>query len=143
MTGEQPLVSRLRAVIAAKDEQIAVLQAQVEAALARLGAAESGLRASRERERRLELRVAELERRLSMDSTDFGTPSSKERIGAKEARRARQESGRERSRKTQPRRSNCTEWLITVIASPGLTGLSASKSVAANAVSSTLDQRGP
>jgi Transposase IS66 family len=98
VTGEQPLVSRLRAVIAAKDGQIAVLQAQVEAALARLDAAESGLTASRERERRLELRVAELERRLSMDSTDSGTPSSKERIGAKEARRARQESGRERSK---------------------------------------------
>jgi hypothetical protein len=32
--------------------------------------------------------VAELERRLSMDSTDSGTPSSQERIGAKEARRA-------------------------------------------------------
>jgi hypothetical protein len=31
-----------------------------------------------------------------MDSTDSGTPSSKERIGAKEARRARQESERER-----------------------------------------------
>ena len=98
VTGGQPLVSRLRAVIAAKDEQIAVLQAQVEAALARLGAAESGLRASRERERRLELRVAELERRLSMDSTDSGTPGSKERIGAKEARRARQESERVRSK---------------------------------------------
>ena len=39
------------------------------------------------------MRVAELERRLRMDSTDSGTPSSKERIGAKEARR--QESERE------------------------------------------------
>jgi len=84
MVGEQPLVSRLRAVIAAKDEQLAVLQAQVEAVL--------------ERERRLELRVAELERRLSMDSADSGTPSSKERIGAKEARKARQQSERERSK---------------------------------------------
>jgi transposase len=84
MAGEQPLVSRLRAVIAAKDEQLAVLQAQVEAVL--------------ERERRLGLRVAELERRLSMDSTDSGTPSSKERIGAKEARKARQQSERERSK---------------------------------------------
>jgi NAD(P)-dependent dehydrogenase (short-subunit alcohol dehydrogenase family) len=37
---------------------------------------------------RVELRVAELERRLRMDSTDSGTPSSRERIGAKEARRA-------------------------------------------------------
>ena len=33
-----------------------------------------------------------------MDSTDSGTPSSKERIGAKEARRARQQSERERSK---------------------------------------------
>jgi transposase len=84
--GEQQgdLVSRLRAVIGAKDEQIAVLAA--------------GLEASLERERRLELRVAELERRLSMDSTDSGTPSSKERIGANEARRARQQSERERSK---------------------------------------------
>ena len=46
--------------------------------------------------RRLELRLAELERRLEMDSSDSGTPSSKERIGAKEARRARQQSERER-----------------------------------------------
>ena len=88
--GEQGgLVSRLRAVIAAKDDQIAGLKAGLDAALARL-------EASAERERRLELRLAELERRLSMDSSDSGTPSSKERIGAKEARRARQESERER-----------------------------------------------
>src|SRR5512142_2747211 len=66
------------------DEQIAVLAA--------------GLEASLGRERRLELRVAELERRLSMDSTGSGTPSSKERIGANEARRARQQSERERSK---------------------------------------------
>jgi transposase len=76
------LVSRLRAVIEAKDEQIAVLTA--------------GLEASLERERRLGLRLAEMERRLGMDSSDSGTPSSKERIGAKEARRARQQSERER-----------------------------------------------
>ena len=95
--GEQGnLVSRLRAVIEAKDEQIAALTASLEAALARLEAAAAEAAASRERERRLGLRVAELERRLSMDSTDSGTPSSKERIGAKEARRARQESERER-----------------------------------------------
>jgi hypothetical protein len=97
VAGEQgDLVARLRAVIGAKDEQIAVLTASLEVALARLGAAAAEAAASRERERRLELRVAELERRLSMDSTDSGTPSSKERIGAKEARRARQESERER-----------------------------------------------
>ena len=82
--GQGDLVSRLRAVIGAKDEQIAALRA--------------GLEASLERERRLELRLAEVERRLSMDSTDSGTPSSKERIGAKEARRARQQSERERSK---------------------------------------------
>ncbi len=64
------LVSRLRAVIGAKDEQMLVLTAALEAALDR---------------ERLELRLAEVERRLSMDSTDSGTPSSKERIGAKNA----------------------------------------------------------
>jgi hypothetical protein len=49
--GEQgDLVSRLRAVIAAKDEHIAVLEAGLDAALARL-------EASAERERRLELRL--------------------------------------------------------------------------------------
>ena len=58
----------------------------------------AGLDAARERERRLELRLAELERRLSMDSTDSGTPASKERIGAKEARKARQQSERVRSK---------------------------------------------
>ena len=86
---QQDLISRLRAVIGAKDEQIVALEAGLEAAVA-------GLEASRERERRLELRLAELERRLSMDSTDSGTPSSRERIGAKEARRTRQQSERER-----------------------------------------------
>jgi len=88
--GEQgDLVPRLRAVVGAKDEQITALTASLEAALA-------ALEGERELRRRLELRVAELERRLSMDSTDSGTPSSKERIGAKEARKARQESERQR-----------------------------------------------
>jgi hypothetical protein len=57
------------------------------------------LDAALERYRRLELRVAELERRLGQDSTDSGTPTSKESIGAKERRKAgrqRQESERER-----------------------------------------------
>jgi transposase len=72
--------ARLRAVVGAKDEQVAMLTAALD------------------RERRLELRLAEVERRLEMDSTDSGTPSSKERIGAKEARRARQQSERERSK---------------------------------------------
>jgi transposase len=79
---QRELLSRLRAVVEAKDAENAVLRAELEA--------------SRERERRLELRLAELERRLSMDSSDSGMPSSKERIGAKEARRARQQSERER-----------------------------------------------
>ena len=86
MSGEQQreLLSRLRAVVEAKDAEIGVLRQE--------------LAAERELRWRLELRLAELERRLSMDSTDSGTPSSKERIGAKEARRARQQSERERSK---------------------------------------------
>jgi hypothetical protein len=75
-------------VIGAKDEQIAALTAALEASL--------------DRERRLELRLAEVERRLSMDSTDSGTPSSKERTGAREARRARQQSERERRKDRKP-----------------------------------------
>jgi hypothetical protein len=75
VAGKRLLVSQLRAVIEAKDEQIAVLASALEASL--------------NRERRLELRVAELERRLGMDSSDSGTPGSKEPIGAKEKRKAR------------------------------------------------------
>jgi transposase len=71
-------------VVEAKDAEIAVLRSAQEA--------------SQEAIRRLELRVAELERRLSMDSSDSGTPSSKERTGAKEARKARQQSERQRSK---------------------------------------------
>jgi hypothetical protein len=87
--GEQrELLARLRAVIEAKDAENAVLRAELDAAL--------------ERYRRLELRVAELERRLGQDSTDSGTPTSKESTGAKERRKAgrrqRQESERERRR---------------------------------------------
>jgi hypothetical protein len=63
---------------------------------AEIGVLRAELDAERELRRRQELRLAELERRLGMDSTDSGTPTSKERIGAREARRARQESGRER-----------------------------------------------
>ena len=75
--------ARLRVLLAGRDAEVAELRA--------------GLDAGRERERLLELRLAELERRLGMDSSDSGTPSSKERIGAREARRARrQESERER-----------------------------------------------
>lgn len=81
---QRELLSRMRAVAEAKDAENAVLRQELDA--------------SRERERRLELRLAELERRLSMDSSDSGTPSSKERIGAQEARRARRQSERERSK---------------------------------------------
>jgi transposase len=82
---QRELLARLRAVIEAKDAENAVLRAELDAAL--------------ERYRRLELRVAELERRLGQDSTDSGTPASKESIGAAERRKAgrrRQESERER-----------------------------------------------
>jgi transposase len=95
-SGQQTLAEGLRGVIAAKDEQIGALTARLETALA-------ALEGEREQRRRLELRTAELERRLSMDSSDSGTPSSKEGIGAKAARKARekkdrQESERERSK---------------------------------------------
>jgi hypothetical protein len=76
--------ARLRSVVAARTAKIEALRAE--------------LAAEREPRRRLELRLAELERRRGMDSTDSGTPSSKERIGAKQARRARQQSERERSK---------------------------------------------
>jgi transposase len=46
------------------------------------------LGAERELRRRLELRVAELERQLRMDGSDSGTPPSKGPVGAKEKRRA-------------------------------------------------------
>lgn len=83
------LLSRLRGVVEAKDAEISVLRAGLEAAL--------------ERERRLELRVAELERQLGTDSTNSGTPPSKDRIRAQERRKAerkreRQVSERERSK---------------------------------------------
>lgn len=80
--------ARLRAVLEAKDAEIAGLR--------------DGLDAARQRERRLELRLSELERRLEMDSTDSGTPSSKERIGAKEARRTMQQSERDRRKDRRP-----------------------------------------
>jgi hypothetical protein len=78
-------VARLRAVVEAKDAENAALRA----ALAGLRAE---LEAERELRRRLELRVAELERCLGMDSTDSGTPTSREPIGARERRRAERRS---------------------------------------------------
>ena len=78
---QRELLSRLRAVVEAKDAENQVLRAELEAA--------------RERERRLELRLAELKRRLRMDSTDSGTPTSKEPSGRENAaaRSARNLSG--------------------------------------------------
>lgn len=83
---QRELVARLRAVIEAKDAELAAVLADLEA--------------ERELRRRLELRVGELERRLRMDSSDSGTPSSKEPIGARERRRA-ERRGRDASERVR------------------------------------------
>jgi hypothetical protein len=84
--GQRELLARLRAVVEAKDAEVSLLRAE--------------LATERELRQRLELQVAELQRRLGMDSTDSGTPTSKESIEARERRKAerrnRQESERER-----------------------------------------------
>ena len=80
---QRELLAGLRAVVEAKDAENAVLRAEL--------GAERGLR------RRLELRVAELERRLGMDSSNSGTPSSKEQIGGRSAARRSGRSGIPRS----------------------------------------------
>jgi transposase len=76
--------ARLRAVVEAKDAEIALLRAERDA--------------DREALRLIGLQVAELQRRLGMDSSNSGTPASKEGIAAGEGRRARQRSERERSK---------------------------------------------
>jgi hypothetical protein len=98
--GEQrELLARLRAVVEAKDTEITVLRAE--------------LAAEREVRRRLELRVQGLERRLGMDSSNSGTPSSKEPIGAKERRKAGRkerdtsERGRRKDRKRGGQPGHC------------------------------------
>ncbi len=73
--------ARLRGLLAERDAEIAAL---------------------RERDRLLELRLAELERRLGMDSTNSGTPTSKEGIAQGAERRARQKSERERRKDRKP-----------------------------------------
>jgi transposase len=86
---QRELVARLRTVIEAKDTEIAMLRAELE------------------RYRRLELRVAELERRLGQDSTTSGMPPSKDPVGAREQRRAeraRQRQSSERERREDRRR---------------------------------------
>ena len=86
------LLARLRAVVEAKDAEVAMLRAE--------------LTAERELRRRMELRIAELERRLGQDSTNSGTPTSKESIGARERRKAEREkrdsSERERRKDRKP-----------------------------------------
>ena len=80
------LLGGLRAAVRARDAENAALLAE--------------LAAERELRRRLELKVAELERQLGSDSTTSGTPSSKDSIGARERRKAerkaRQSSERDR-----------------------------------------------
>lgn len=76
--------ARLRAVIEAQHAEIEVLRAAQEA--------------SQDVIRRLELRLAEVERRLAVDSSNSGTPTSREGIAAGERRKARQRSERERSK---------------------------------------------
>jgi Family of unknown function (DUF6444) len=88
--GEQrELLARLRGVVEARDTEIAVLRAELEA--------------ERELRRRLELKVAELERRLGSDSTTSGTPPSKDTIAARERRKAGRQSS-ERERRTDRKR---------------------------------------
>lgn len=98
--GEQrELAARLRAVIEAKDAENAVLRAELAVLRELFTALRGELDAVLERERLLRLKVAELERRLGQDSTNSGTPGSKESIGARERRKAerkRQVSERER-----------------------------------------------
>jgi transposase len=89
---QRALISRLRAVIEAREAENAVLRAELEV--------------TREQFRRLELRVAELERQLAADSTNSGIPPSKDPIGARERRKAerkreRQSSERERRKDRQ------------------------------------------
>lgn len=84
MSGEpasQSVEARLRAVVASLTERL-------DAALAALEA---------ERGRLQGLRIAELERRLNSDTSDSGTPSSKESIGAKAARATPRHQGLDRS----------------------------------------------
>jgi transposase len=86
------LVARLQAAIEARDSELARLHAELEM--------------ERAQRRLLELRVAELQRQLSRDSSNSGTPSSKDPIAARERRRAerreRDSSERERRKDRRP-----------------------------------------
>jgi hypothetical protein len=96
---QRDVAARLRAVVEAKDAENAALRAELAGLRAELAAA-------LEHGRRLELRVAELERRLSMDSSNSGTPASKEPPGAAERRKAEQKARQssERERRKDRRR---------------------------------------
>jgi transposase len=91
-----PVEAALREEVVRLREAVAVREAQ-------LAAGEAENAELRAQVARLELLVAELMRRLGMDSSDSGTPSSKEPIGARERRRAERRkrdeglSSRERS----------------------------------------------
>jgi transposase len=90
---QRELLARLRAVVEARDAENAMLRAELEA--------------WREQYRRLEVKVAELERRLGSDSTTSGTPPSKDSIEARERRKAERKKERqvsERERRKDRRR---------------------------------------
>jgi transposase len=80
----EPL-ARLRAVVEAKDTEIAMLREQCQ---------------------RLELEVAELKRRLGQDSTTSGAPPSKDPVGARERRKAERQTRQcsERERRSDRKR---------------------------------------
>jgi transposase len=85
--------ARLRRVVEAKDAEIAALRVALEVGQARQA----------ELVKRLELRVAELERRAGMDSGNSSIPPSKEPLAAKARRKAaRRASLRERSKQRKP-----------------------------------------
>ncbi len=85
--------ARLRRVAEAKDTEIAALRATLEAGQGRQA----------ELIKRLELRIAELARRLGMDSENSSTPPSKEPVAAKARRKAaRRASQRERPKERKP-----------------------------------------
>ena len=99
---QRELVARLRAVVEAKDAEVAMLRAE--------------LTAERERRRRMELRIEELERRLGQDSTNSGMPTSKESIGGKERRKAertRRDSSERERRRNVTRRDLERRWRLT------------------------------
>jgi transposase len=77
----------LREVVAAKDAEIEALRAVKDAEIAELRALIGEAR----------LRIAELERRQGLDSTNSGTPTSKESISARERRKAERRARRESS----------------------------------------------